>query len=144
MADVEAQIHGVPKHQPALTSMTANPQRPQPPHSAASPLAATDANPLATYYPTHPRPPNSAFSRPQATGTNGRPNGNVSLSRIAGNQGMLIFFTFHKAVFSFACQARNTGTLLMRCGPCTSRRPRSKIRTKLRAGRGTQTGSSYL
>jgi hypothetical protein len=87
MADVEAQIHSVPEHQPAST--TVSHQRPQLAQRAAPRLTSTAANPQTTN-PTHPRPPNTAISQSQTTGTNDRPHGNVPPSQIGGTQGMLI------------------------------------------------------
>jgi hypothetical protein len=92
MADVEAQINGVPENQPAST--TPNPEYPLPAHAAAPRLTSTTTNPQTAYYPIHSRPPNSAFSRPQATGANDRPHGNVPPSRTVGIPGMLIISHF--------------------------------------------------
>ena len=152
MADVEAQIHNVPspRHQSVLaSSTTANAQFPERLHGEASLLAATTPNPQTTYH-IHPRPPNSAFFQSQVSGTNDPSHGNVPPLvhpfQIAGVQGMLT--CVHKfttrTLFSSTFQVRSMGTLPMQSGPCTSLRPRSKIRMKSKVGKETRTGSSYL
>ena len=79
MADVEAQIHSLPEHQPAST--TANVARLPPTHGASPPLASTTAN-SRTINPT--------------SQANNRPHANVPPSQIAANQGVLIFPHFRK------------------------------------------------